>query len=334
MARNDNAVKTKKKKSENEYIFASVRIRSAQNRLISSDKLLSAVNAKDASEVESLIASIEGGEAAEEKLNAFLKEAYSFAEEISPEASLVSLMRYVYDCNNIKSVLKCYFRGIECPRGEMLSEIGSIPLDTVKRLSTEKNFSDLPKNMGKAAEEALDAYAASHDPQLIDIILDKACYRDMLTAAIESGEPFAAELVKSKIDLTNILMAVRCLRMGGERASELFKRSALEGGNISRDELFGKDAADIAALLTGGEYSPLSELISSGASLSEIECRCDNIYMKKVKSASEIPFGASLISAYIAASEYQVKNLRMISAGKNAGLSPELLRERVRLSYV
>lgn len=325
-----------RKSKETDYLYASARVRAAENRLIGSDKLEAAISARDASEIEGLIGSIDVKDTSGDKLSAYLADAYSFIAEISPDQGIASFLRYSYDCNNIKAALKCHFSGSD-PH-EMMFTFGTVDIKDILQMPITGDYSALPKNMRAAASEAFDAYAETGDPQLIDIILDKACFADMLEAAGESGESFALQLVRMKIDLVNIMMCVRVIRMGGGYSErDVLKRSMIEGGELNCDELYAcASESEIAALLLGGDYASLAEALgdSDKTSLAEIERRCDDIYMKKIKSTKSLPFGAPILCAYLAAVEYEVKNLRIILAGKRAGLSGERLRERVRVGYV
>ncbi len=324
-----------RKTKETDYLFASARVRAAETRLIGSDKTESAINAKDATEIEGLIDSIGSAEGTSDKLSAYLGRAYSFIAEISPNENIASFLRYGYDCNNIKVALKCHFRETDC--SEMLFPFGAVPVDKILAMPKELDFSALPKHMSGAAAEAFDAYAKTSDPQLIDIILDKACYADMLEAARE-GDDFAYDLVKTKIDITNIMMCIRIIRMGGGFSErDVLQRSLISGGYLDEKLLYeAKSENEISSLISGSEYDALSAFLSDdgATSLAEIERRCDDIYMNKVRKAKSMPFGAPLLCAYLVAVEYEVKNLRIILAGKRAGLSGEKIRERVRLGYV
>ncbi|MBE6538153.1 MAG: hypothetical protein E7671_01650 [Ruminococcaceae bacterium] len=329
----------KRNNKETEYLYASARVRATESRLIGADKLEAAISSKGLAETEALISSLDIGEGKTEsadKLGDALSSAYSFIGAISPDDSVAAFLRYAYDCNNIKAALKCFFRGID--PGEMLFSFGTVSKDEIKEMPVKGDFSALPKNMSEAASEAFDAYSETKNPQLIDIILDKACFRDMLSAAEESGEDFIVSLTRKKIDLVNIMMCVRTARMGGGFAErEVLHSSLISGGELDVETLFASESEeDIALILRGGEYDGVSELMLSGrdVTLAELECACDNIYMTAVKRTKYIPFGASVLCSYLIAVEYEIKNLRIIHAGKLAGLSPDKIRERVRLSYV
>ena len=55
---------------------------------------------------------------------------------------------------------------------------------------------------------------------------------------------------------------------------------------------------------------------------------------KLLKEAKYINFGAGVLAAFYYAREYEVKNIRIILAGKRAGQDSDTIRERMRDSYV
>ena len=62
--------------------------------------------------------------------------------------------------------------------------------------------------------------------------------------------------------------------------------------------------------------------------------RADDLWMELVRKAKYIPFGAEVLIGYAVAIEYEVKNIRIILAAKDAGIAPDGIRERLRKSYV
>lgn len=332
----------KKRIPETEYLYSSARVRALEGTLIGADKLEAAIMSKDASETEDIIRRLSEGEgnATGDALGARIGKAYSFIESISPDERSVSFLRYGYDCNNIKAAIKCAARDKD--PDDMLFSYGSVPAEKIKEMPITLDFSLLPANMREAAREAYEEYAKTGDPQLVDIILDKACFADMLASAVAFGEKFMIDLVKIKIDITNIMMCIRICRMGRSSSEmTLLSDSLIDGGKLDKAALYaavengGEDA--LSALLLKTDYARIADLFDEGgetATLSDIECACDNYYMEAVRGAKYIPFGVSVLCAYLVATEYEVKNLRIILAGKLAGLSPEVIKRRVRLSYV
>ena len=95
-----------------------------------------------------------------------------------------------------------------------------------------------------------------------------------------------------------------------------------------------EDTDEFIRELRRSEYYKLADLIEADVSLGEIERKVDGIYFGIAKEAKWIPFGAEIAIGYIFALEYEIKNLRLVLAGKEAGLSPETIKERLRESYV
>ena len=56
--------------------------------------------------------------------------------------------------------------------------------------------------------------------------------------------------------------------------------------------------------------------------------------MQRIREARLIPYGAPPLIGYLLGSEYEVRNLRIVLAGVEAGLPMQTVRERIRESYV
>lgn len=65
-----------------------------------------------------------------------------------------------------------------------------------------------------------------------------------------------------------------------------------------------------------------------------MERAADDELMEVAREAKMVSFGAEILVGYLIAREYEVKNLRILLAGKSVGLTTDALRERMRLSYV
>ena len=324
-----------------EYLYSSARIRALETKIASRERTM---HLADADSAESVLAQlsdfgfeiIKDGESIlrEETLESVLKAGY--AEVASMEcAGAVQFLKYQYDANNIKAMIKCASRGIS-PDG-MLLDLGSVSLDEAKRALREKDYSSYPENMARAILEAEEAFAATANPQKIDFIIDRACFSDMLAAAKTSGIALAERLVKVKIDLVNIMMTLRVMRMKlGATAEGVLCEAYIEGGSKSLD--FYADALrtgeeSFAEAILRGDYERIAEAISANESLSLLEKKADDLWLEVAKEAKRITFGAEIAIGYIAALEYEVKNARIILAGKDASLSPDIIKERLRECY-
>ena len=181
-------------------------------------------------------------------------------------------------------------------------------------------------------------------PRQIDLRLDRACYRAMLAAATATGEPMLAGWVRAKIDLVNVMITLRILRLSlGASAGQFLEEALLPGGSLDPD--FFRAALGE----TGGEDNllwrlrttrqPLLEglvrrMEKTDKSLSALEKCCDDTHMELVRHDAHVPFGVGVPGGYLYGWETAVRNIRIILAAHEAGLTPAQTRERVRESYV
>lgn len=335
-----------------EYLYASARIRSMENRLVGRERTeiliesrtagevmdrLAEFGIKPAEEAEHLIPAGEAVSAAREAmLLAVLREAYTEVEAAVPDPALFRYFRYPYDCNNIKAALKCAIRGI--PAEDMLFDFGTVPADGVETLLREGKYESFPPHMAAAIPVARDAYDRTGDPRRIDTVLDNACYADMLAAAEETGDETLLLWVRTRIDLTNLVTTLRILRMGMGAAGEAFLSEALPTGGTLESSFFSKACAEGESYLWDSlsptAYYRLAQVEGDPRPLSAVEKACDDLYMNLVREGARVPFGAPVAGGYLIGCETSVKNIRIILAAKDAGLDTTVLRERVRLSYV
>ena len=164
----------------------------------------------------------------------------------------------------------------------------------------------------------------------------------MARTAKESGEPVATALVAREADLKNIMMCLRVLRRGGKNSEEELRASLITVGTISTEKLlaaFGRGEKGFCEELRSTPYHAVSDAVLSRSaadrpSLAELEKICDDLYLSEVAETKFMPFGAPVLFAYLVAVEYEIKNLRIVLAGKLAGLSADAIKMRLRNNYV
>ena len=334
-----------KKPQQSAYIYACARVRAMENGLIGKDRI---AQLSDAATMDELYARLEeygvslirdeaGSVLVEATLQGMLKHTLVQLLEAAPAPEVYDFMRYPYDCHNIKAAIKSHLRKLPCEN--ILLELGVTDASQVAQMPTKGDFSALPTHMAKAAGEALEAYAKTANPRAIDLLLDKACFADMLAAAKDSGEDFHVQLVRAQIDLVNLMMCLRLVRMqSGEQGAVLLQQAWLEGGALEQACLlraYAEGEQAILGCLNRTAYEKVARWIAeSDGSAAAAERAADDFRMELVRAAKQTTFGASVLSAFFFAQEYAVKNIRIVIAAKNAGLSSEIIHERIRTSYV
>ncbi len=322
-----------------DYLYGSARVRALENRLLGKERMLLLADEPDAAGVWARLCEYglepmrdnAGQPLREETLTGLLRAAYHDVREDAPDDAALTLWLYPYDCNNLKAALKCFERGIS--PDPMLFDFGTVSLDAVKRATENGNFSPFPPAMARAASEARAAYAATRNPQVYDFYLDRACYTDMLSAS--SGHTFLHGLVQYRADLTDLVTLVRLLRMTGGNtmlSGALLGIGTLTSGYL--EVLFSGGESALWLTLKSADFERFAFGLHTDSPLWQIERSADNAFMSKLREVKFMSFGAEVPAAYLLATEFEVKNLRILLSGKAAGLSGATLRERMRDSYV
>ncbi|MBQ2767650.1 MAG: V-type ATPase subunit [Clostridia bacterium] len=319
-----------------DYLYATARIRAMESTRINREKCERMLEAKTAAEAMAQIGFAEGGipAAREAWFSARLGEAYSGVLEMMPSADAIRFLQYPYDCTNLKTAIKCHVRRIACT--DMLISFASLPIEQYPRMVDSRDFGGMPEHMAAAASEAIEAYTRTADPQQIDLILDRACFADMCA---DADCAFSQMLIRAKIDLTNLMTFLRVLRMGLTAANRAMLEGALlEGGEILPGVFLSAMAGGesrLAEHLGGSICAEVLEEFDSSQrnelpALAELERACDDAWLARVRGAKYIAFGAEIPVSYLIEWEYAVKNMRIICAGKDAGLDNDTIRARLR----
>ncbi len=327
-----------------EYMYCSSRIRALENQIMGKDFISSLVETSSYEEVlnrisekTGLISDPDGVIDVEGMLEKIFSDACTLIEKLTPDAKMYEFLRYGYDCNNIKTAIKCRVRGID-PSG-MLFECGTKTAeDAVAAVAGEDV--GYPANMAKAAIQAQEIYAKTKNPQGIDICVDKACFADMLENAGKYGSELSVKLVNTRITLINIMICIRLISMNllNSTGEKLIREALLEGGSFERDFYPEACAGGLDRLFEMLEYTDYGKFAAFASenrdNLGLIEKYADDRYMEVAKEAKMIPFGPEVAIGYLVAREYEVKNLRILTSAKRNRISPTVIRERLRESYV
>ena len=119
----------------------------------------------------------------------------------------------------------------------------------------------------------------------------------------------------------------------------MFLQSAcLDGGNEAVSvfvSLYEQGEEALWEAFATSNYSRfVREAQKTDLSLAAVERCADNEWMERVREAKWTPFGAAGLGGYLIGTEMSVKNIRIVLAAKEANLTADVIRERVRDSYV
>lgn len=329
-------------------LFLSARIRAREKELITKEELSDMAAVSDMDELYRMLydrgivpeSDPENGKSYDRALFERLFKAYSSVFSDVTDKRALSLFIYPYDCHNLKAAIKYAQKG-ESGIGAMIP-LGTVPPTDVEKAVRCSELSGFPRNMALAALRAEAELSRSGEAQTIDLMLDRACFMDVSEALYGNKVPFMSELFRVKADTVNISTALRLAGVTQTGALRAYENAFVCGGGISKSafiELFDRKGAldksdtvsDIFAMLRHTEYSEISNALKSGKC--DIGKICDDIYISKAREAKGVLAGIEVLAGYLVASEYEVKNLRILISGKQTKTNRDVIIKRFREGY-
>ena len=314
---------------DTDYLALSARIHAMEGRLLTRDRMDRMIDAREESEALKVLTECGYGGAeglraqdVERVLATARAETFQELSTAAPDPRVVDVFRLKYDYHNAKVLVKAEAMGIDA--GRLLLDGGRVPASGLAENYQKEQLGGLSLRFQSAIREARETLAASHDPQLADLALDRACYEEMAQLARETGSGFLQGYVRLAVDVANLRAAVRVARMG--KGSDFLSQVLLPGGNVEAHVLTsgkGNDLAAGAALTAPGS-----------GELTAFERLCDDAVMGYLAQARRIPFGEQAVVGYLYAREAEFTAIRTILSGRMAGLDADTIRERLREAYV
>ncbi len=253
----------------------------------------------------------------------------------APDKTILDVFKVKYDYHNAKVLLKAEARGVEGER--LLVDTGRVSPEKMQACVLTSDFHDLPGKLSQAVAHAREVLGTTANPQLCDFVLDQAYFEDMYELAQQSGSAFLKGYVRLSVDIANLKSLVRAVRMGRDAA--FLKGVLFRGGNVDTDRILSAMGTGVSleevfsSLPSCGAGEAGAEAINGGG-LTRFEKLCDDALTLYIGSARYVAFGEQPLVAYLAAKESEFTAVRIIMTGRLAGLSADVIRERLRETYV
>lgn len=187
----------------------------------------------------------------------------------------------------------------------------------------------------KAIAEGLASYENTQQAQALDQILDRALAEDRRVLAEEIGIPFFRKYVQEMADFSNVLTMLRAKKQGITRAA--CESAFVGGGHVATTALLNVFHADYVAIekaVKEEDGAPSLQkalhLYVEEQDLRHLEQARDERRLAFAQEAEKTLYGPEVLYSYALRMEGELQNLRILLAGKRAGLSSEQLRARLR----
>ena len=332
--------------TETEYTYAVGRIRELERglldrvlleKMIEASDLTASLNILNESELSTYNFDIYNPENFENSLNKELLNTYKVIKEISPHPFLYYIFALNYDFHNLKVLIKSKYLKKIFPKS--LSEIGTINIKNLIMAIDEEKFTEIPVSLESAVRKTISEFDKLHDPEIIDLVLDREKHIIISNILKNIEDPFLKEFIKINIDFNNIITAIR---VKVRQEDIIFLKKVLIDNNglglIKFIDMFDSPLSSWDTKFAKTDYEKAVEMglkaYQRSNSLMEIERLRDNYILDFVKIGKYITFGIEPLVGFITAKENDIKNIRIILSGKLNNLSPEKIKERVRDTYV
>ena len=325
-----------------DYIFLSTRVKAMERNLLTKERIVRMLEAQTNEDAAKILVEC-GYSEMTEITNSELDRVLGEQQQImmadlggcAPNKYIVDVFKLRYDYHNAKVLVKAEALGLD--QTQLLMGGGRYDRQRLaENYSREEMlaYSDLFRRGIARAREVL---GSTGDPQQADFILDRAYFEELTALAQASGSAFLEGYAALSVDVANLRSCVRASRL--DRGVDFLNQVLVPGGTVSVRNLAGARGEELSNLFRIGRLAAAAaegaakSAPNSGA-LTEFERLCDNAVMDYLSDGRRVPFGVEPILGYLYAREAEATTIRIIMAGRMAGLDTETIRERLRDAYV
>ena len=327
-----------------DYGQSVVTIRILEKRLLTRNRLERMIEAQTPEEVLKLLgeteysqdmADIHGSQDYEIILKRETERVFSIVRNMIKNTGIVDILSLKYDYHNLKVLLKSKITGKDF--SSLLMQAGMIDASKFKA-KFESQSNDLPQEIMEAIAEVQKDFEENHNPQRIDIIVDKHYFRNLSRLAKEIDVKVITDYVEGLIDFQNMITLFRVQKQ--KRDARFLETVIFEGGTISKNKIVASINDNTDTILNKFKKEKLGTYLVKGLEafretkrLSELEKISDNYLMELNKESKYVVFGPEPLFTYLVAKEREINAVRMIMVSKINNISSDKIRERLRETY-
>jgi len=284
-----------------------------------------------------LISATDQGGDPEEMLNLILASDYQWIKAQSPEPLITSLLGLKYDYHNLKVLIKSKLGLLE--RIDLGVDAGVMPLAVMQRDMERDTLSDWPQQLRQAAEEAFSRFEMNRDPIEIDWIILRSQLSHMLSETAQFNSELIRDWVTRQIDVYNLTVLLSAQKRGDPESDLDLK--FVPGGILDKawlHRMYREPIESLIKKLAHTDYGTLlkacSTTFADGDHATCLADQAEKLTLGKLKEAGRISFGPEPLFSYLLYKEAEIRNLRMILLGFQAGFSADEIMERMRTADV
>lgn len=305
-------------------------------RLLAAESLSQALDMLRDTSYRTEIERMEGDEYAyHEMLADELVDTFNELYALVPDKRILELASLFYAYHNIKIFFKEKYS--EAKLDHLLIPVSPHLVDVYRQAVLSGQSNVLSAEYIYSIQQAQADYDDFEDIHKLDIILDRCYYRHLALLAEEIGQEKIIDLVKLWIDLDNISMALRAIKL--KRSPNFLQGILSSYGSLDKQNLVnhakeGKESF-VSYLSTSPYYQCLETSMNDvgDVDIERFEQAADNMKTEKFQEAKMISFGPLPVLAYCHAKQTEIKNLRIILSAIENQIDRGKIEEKFRMNY-
>lgn len=263
------------------------------------------------------------------------REATDFFRENLIEKSGLDAVLLINDYHNAKALIKAKYLRLKNAE-DMLLPDGLFETEKMKEEIFNDDYSRFPLPMAEALDAVDVAFAdGNRSPRLIDLLLDKAMFKDMASRVKKSNQKVLQEYVVFLIDTNNISSFIRCKKLGLD--IKFFEEGFIGDGKLKKDtftELYNDSIDAFRDKLKYTDYGELAEIAAdSDGGMVRFETAVDNRVNKLFKDNKYDMFSVAPIVGFYLGQLTEIKVIKLTLSALKNNLDSGLLRQRLRELY-
>ncbi len=313
---------------EKNYAYGVAYMKTFENKMLTKTETEALLDAPDLSAALKLLSDKGYGDArADDILKSELEKIWQEAKNACGEGAPLDILLYKNDFHNLKTILKAQVSGAGFT--DLLLKPCIVAPKEIAEAIKRGNFESLPDFMREPAKKTYKLMGETRDGQSVEVFSDKACLLSIKERAEAEKSEFLIGWAELNILIANMKIAARA----AGKSSDFIKNAMIntkEGKLLYEASL--KSAEEVSEAISALGFKKGAELLLK--SFSDFEKWCDNLKIEYVKKEKGRCFGFEPIFAFLIGKEFEIQTLRIILSGKENGIEKEIIRERLRESYV
>ncbi|MFA7578020.1 MAG: V-type ATPase subunit [Candidatus Muiribacteriota bacterium] len=315
--------------TDSRYAHIYARIKSLENKMLGNRDFIRLAEAEDKSKFSSILSDTAYDEDFEKiDINSFYYKKYAefrnFMLKSLPGEKFLDVYFSAEDFNNIKLYVKS--DKIDFHNPFLLKE------EDFKHF-IEHGSGQIPEPFLHIITEVLKLKEKSIFEA--EIYIDSEKFKWFLT----HKNSFWRKYIKNQIDFLNFRLVFRAKNL--DISADIFEKCIIDNGYIEKYkvvESFKDKPENIHKYFMRSElykdFVKLNDIIVKENDFAQFEKEVDNALLSVVKNSKYVSLSEDNVIAYVLAVEYELKNLKMIFEGKSGSVPQEVIKERLRESYV